>query len=155
MGHAGAGAHHLHVTRARAALVAHRILVRDRTGANVGDDFHVTMRVRRKAALRRDLVVIPDASAPPAHSARVVIVPEGKMVAGVEPAVVGMAEASEFADIDHDVNLGPSERPSSVSHVTGDGRYLDAGSWLSWRCNPGAREGAARNAAIPAMLTCG
>ena len=39
--------------------------------------------------------------AAPAHARRVVIVGEGEMVAGVEPAVVGVAEAVEFADVDH------------------------------------------------------
>jgi hypothetical protein len=40
------------------------------------------------------------------------------MMAGVEPAVVGMAEAREFADIDHAVDLGRFAAPSSVRAVT-------------------------------------
>ena len=100
VGDAGPGAHHLHVAGAGAALVAHRILVGDRAGADVGDDFHVAVRMRRKAALRGDLVVVPDADPAPAHAGRVVIIGEGEMVAGIEPAVVGVAEAVEFADVD-------------------------------------------------------
>jgi hypothetical protein len=34
------------------------------------------------------------------------IIREGKMVAGIEPAVVGMAQRIEFADIDHVPDLG-------------------------------------------------
>jgi hypothetical protein len=40
------------------------------------------------------------------------------MVAGVEPAVVGVAEAAEGSDVDHDADVGGSDGPSSVSHVT-------------------------------------
>jgi hypothetical protein len=40
------------------------------------------------------------------------------MVAGIEPAVVGMAERIEFADVDHGTDLGPWRTPSSVSDVT-------------------------------------
>ena len=48
-----------------------------------------------------DPVVVPDADPAPAHARGVVIAGEGEMVAGVEPAVVGVAEAVEFADVDH------------------------------------------------------
>jgi hypothetical protein len=41
------------------------------------------------------------------------------MVAGVEPAVVGVAERCEGANVDHDADVGGSDGPSSVSHVTG------------------------------------
>jgi len=40
-------------------------------------------------------------------------------VAGVEPAVVGVAETVEFTDVDHATDLGPFGIPSSVTHVTG------------------------------------
>jgi hypothetical protein len=111
-------AHHLHVSGAGATLVAHGILVRDRAGAHVGHDLHVAVRVRRKAALRRDLVVVPHADPAPAHSARVIVIREGEMVAGIKPPVVGVAEGVEGADVDHGANLGPSAGASSVSHVT-------------------------------------
>ena len=39
-------------------------------------------------------------------------------MASIEPAVIGVAQAVEFADVDHDPDLGPSRRPSSVSDVT-------------------------------------
>src|SRR3546814_11695142 len=58
---AGAGAHHLDVAGGGAALIAHRILVADRARANIGDDLHVGMGMRRKTGLGPDLVVVPDA----------------------------------------------------------------------------------------------
>jgi len=45
------------------------------------------------------------------------------MVVGVEPAVVGVAEAAEGANVDHVTDLGGTENPSSVSDVTGRHRY--------------------------------
>jgi hypothetical protein len=40
------------------------------------------------------------------------------MMAGIEPAVVGMAEAVEGADIDHATEMGRRWDGSSVSDVT-------------------------------------
>ena len=37
---------------------------------------------------------------------------------GIEPAVVGVAEAVEGADVDHVMDLGGMRKPSSVSDVT-------------------------------------
>jgi hypothetical protein len=54
-----------------------------------------------EARLRRDGVVVPDAQRAPAHSAFVVIVGERKVMTGVEPAVVGVAQRVELANIDH------------------------------------------------------
>src|SRR5690606_11715155 len=64
----GTGAHHLHVAGLGTALVAQVVLMADGPFAYVGDDLHVAMRMRRKARVRGDLVVIPDAQAPPVHS---------------------------------------------------------------------------------------
>jgi hypothetical protein len=51
------------------------------------------------------------------------------MVAGVEPAVVGVAEAVEGADVDHALNLGSRWRASSVSDVTVAGDWLAGCNW--------------------------
>ena len=75
--------------------------MRDRAGADIGHDLHVAVGMRREAALRRDLVVVPHSDLAPAHARRVMIIGEGEMVAGVEPAVVGVAQCVEFADVDH------------------------------------------------------
>ena len=56
---AGAGAHHLHVARLGAALVAKDVLMGDRAFADIGDDFHVGVGMGGKAGVRRDLVVVP------------------------------------------------------------------------------------------------
>ena len=50
---AGAGAHDLDVAGLGAALVAQAVLVGDRALADVGDDLHVGVRVRREAGVRR------------------------------------------------------------------------------------------------------
>jgi hypothetical protein len=60
MTNARAGAHHLHVPGFSAALIAKTVLVRDRSFADVGNNFHVRVRVRGKAGVRRDLVVVPN-----------------------------------------------------------------------------------------------
>ena len=97
-------AHHLHVARFGAAFVAHRIAVRDRAGADIGDDFHVGMRVGRKAGLGRDGVIVPDAQRAPVDAGRIMVAREGKMVVCIEPAVVGGAEGVEGPEFDHGVS---------------------------------------------------
>jgi hypothetical protein len=41
------------------------------------------------------------------------------MMVGVEPAVVGVAEARERADVDHEAKVAKGVAPSSVTAVTG------------------------------------
>ena len=114
------GAHYLDVARAGAPFITHRIAMADGAGANVGDDFHVTVGMRRKAALGGDPVIVPDANAPPAHARRIVIIGEAEMVAGIEPAVVGVAQRSEGSDVDHERKDGRGPLAlSSVTDVTG------------------------------------
>src|SRR3954447_2221977 len=106
MNHASAGAHHLNISRGSATLISHGILMGDRARPNVGHDLHIAVRVRRETALGGDLVVVPNANPSPSHAVGVVIAREREMVAGVEPTVVGMAEAVEGADIDHKRKMG-------------------------------------------------
>jgi hypothetical protein len=98
---AGAGAHHLDVSGFGPAVVAETVLVRHRPFADIGDDFHVGVRVRREAGVGRDLIVVPDPQRTPAHSRGIVIVPEGKVVPGLEPAVICSCERIEWSAFDH------------------------------------------------------
>lgn len=78
MDDAGTGAHHLHVAGLGAALVAQAVLVGDRAFADIGNDLHVAVRVRREAAAGGDLVIVPDPQAAPVLALRVIVVGEGK-----------------------------------------------------------------------------
>src|SRR5690606_31658779 len=86
-------------------LVAEAVLVGDRALAHVGDDLHVGVRMRREAGAGLDGVVVPHPQRAPVHPLRVVVAGEGEVVPGVEPAVVGAAEAGEGAMLDHAVLL--------------------------------------------------
>lgn len=101
MAHAGSGAHHLNVAGTGAALVAHRILVRDRARADIGDDLHVLVRMRRETGIGADFVVVPHPDRAPAHPGGVVIIGEAEMVPRIEPTVIGMAEAGKGSFLDH------------------------------------------------------
>ncbi|MNJ74708.1 hypothetical protein D3C77_716860 [compost metagenome] len=102
MGDAGTSTHHLHITGLGAALVAQVVLVADGAFTHISDDFHVAVRVRREAAACRNQVVVPDPQVAPVHPLRVVVLGKGKMMVGVEPAMVGMAKALERAQLQHD-----------------------------------------------------
>src|SRR5262249_52340923 len=88
----GTGAHHLDVTGLGSALVAETVLVRHRALADVGDDLHVRVRVGRKAGIGGDLVIVPYPQRAPAHARGVGVLAEGKMVLGLQPAVVRACE---------------------------------------------------------------
>jgi hypothetical protein len=77
------------------------------------------------------------------------------MVAGIEPAVVGVAEAAEGADVDHAADLGTPRGASSVSHVTGSDR-ISAGvvalEVVKIGTSTRARKGTAKSAAIAVVV---
>ena len=88
----GACAHHLHIASDGTAAVAEAVFMGDGALADVGDDFHVPVRVRFEPRLRRDAVFVPYAQAAPAHALDVMITSKGKVVARVQPAVLRMAK---------------------------------------------------------------
>ncbi|MNJ64193.1 hypothetical protein D3C77_601360 [compost metagenome] len=105
MDDAAAGTHHLHVASGGTALVAQAVLVGDRSFAHIGDDFHVAVRVRREAAMGRDGVIVPHPEQAPVHARRVVIIREGEVVLGIQPAVLCAAELLEGTYVDHGIIL--------------------------------------------------
>ena len=98
-------------------LIAKAVLMRDRASTDKGDNFHVVERVGRKAALRRDGIVIPHPDCAPGHAGRIMIGSETEMVAGIKPAVVCVAETGKRSNFNHlcypprrSVNAGISGR---------------------------------------------
>src|SRR5262249_35042804 len=73
---AAAGAHHLHVARFGTPSVTEAVLVGNGALPHIGNDFHIGVWVRRKAALRRDLVVVPNAHTAPMHPLRIMVIRE-------------------------------------------------------------------------------
>ena len=96
-----AGAHHLHVAGFGAALVAEAVLMGDRAFADIGDDLHVGVGMRRKAGVRRDLVVVPHPQSAVAHIVGIIILAEGEVMLRLQPAVVGAAELCKGSEFDH------------------------------------------------------
>src|SRR4029453_14243501 len=96
MADAGASAHHLHISRLGAALMPEAVLVRDRALPDIGDDLHVRVRMRGKARVGGDLVVVPYSDRAVAEALRVVIAGKGEVVLPLEPAMVRAAEGVEW-----------------------------------------------------------
>ena len=102
MRNAGSRAHVLNVAGLDDGPVAHAVLVSQRAFENIGDDFHVTMRMRGETATPGDAVVIHDPQGAELDMLRVVIIGERESEAAVEPTVVGMAALVAFADKNHE-----------------------------------------------------
>src|SRR5258708_9260292 len=96
---ARSGSHHLHVACLGTALVAEAVLVRDGALADVGDDFHVGVGMRRKSRVGGDLVIVPYPQSAPAQSGRVPEFAEGKVVLGLQPAMICRGELIESAAV--------------------------------------------------------
>src|SRR5207244_3498909 len=99
--HARAGGHVLHLARTDHASVAHRILVLQCAAEDVGDDFHVAMRMRSETLSRHYEIVVDDAQAAETHPLRVVIIGEAESVIRVEPTVFGVASFICFSYFHH------------------------------------------------------
>ena len=95
MGDSGAGTHDLHTTGGRPTRVPPVVFVTDGATAHVGDDFHIPVRVRVKAGVRRDAVIVDNQQLAVAHLFRVVVVGKTKVVLGVEPAVISAAQTGK------------------------------------------------------------
>ena len=91
MDDAAPGAHALDFAGADDAAAAGGILVLERAVHQVGDDLHVAVAMRRKAAAAPDPVLVDDPQGPEAFMRRVVIVAERKGMFGIEPADLGGA----------------------------------------------------------------
>src|ERR1700731_464881 len=72
--------------------------------ADIGDDFHVCMWMRREAGLSGDLVVVPDPGVAPVFPLKIVVVSEGEMVLRLEPAVIGSTQFRKWPAFNHDGN---------------------------------------------------
>jgi hypothetical protein len=94
---AASRAHHLHVAGLSPALVAKRVLVRDRAFADIGDDFHVGVRMGGKAGIRRDLVIVPHPQGAVAHIIGIVMAAEREVMFCFQPAVIGAAELCKWS----------------------------------------------------------
>src|SRR3954454_18548713 len=67
----------------------------------VGNNFHVTMRVSRKASAGDNPIFVDDSEVAKAHVMRIVIVAEREGVTAVEPIKFGKASLGGSSDGDH------------------------------------------------------
>ena len=85
-------ANNLNVARYRTADVAGAVLMRDDALPDIGDDFHVGMRVTAEAGAWGDLVVVPDHQSAKRTICRVTVCRHYKMVACFKPSVIAAIE---------------------------------------------------------------
>ena len=85
VGEAGAGGHALHLAGLNGRVVAHRILMGYLPVEHERHDFHLRVRVLRKAGIGGDVVIIKHAQRAEVHVLPVVVVGKGEQEVGAEP----------------------------------------------------------------------
>src|ERR1700690_1599472 len=70
----------------------------------VGDDFHVTVRMRRKSRVRRDPVLVDHAQRAESHPLRVPKISKTKSVVRLEPAVVSATALLTRTNLNHGIS---------------------------------------------------
>src|SRR5215469_6720569 len=99
--HARARAHVLDVAGLDRRAVAHAVAVLQGALEHVGNDFHVAVRMHRKAAATRDAVIVHHPQGAKVHVLWVMVIGERKTEMGVQPTVVGVAALVALANLDH------------------------------------------------------
>src|SRR3989338_3979919 len=96
-----AGAHTLDFAGHNHGAVSHAVLMRQRAFQNVGDDFHVLMRMGRKALPGRYPVFIDDAKGAETNMFGIPVFGKGKSVIGLKPAMIKMPAVLASPDLNH------------------------------------------------------
>jgi hypothetical protein len=113
----------LDVARAHDGGVAHRIAMLQRALDDVGDDFHVAMRVHAKALAGSNEVLVDDAQRLEMRVARIMIIRKAEGVIGIQPTVIGVAAFTGFSNINHNLILSLSLPHHSPCRV-GSGKTM-------------------------------
>lgn len=58
---------------------------------HIVDDLHIVVSVHRKSSAGLDRIVVDDAQCTELNISWIVIIPKGKAVPGIQPAIIGMA----------------------------------------------------------------
>ncbi len=69
--------------------------------ADVRDDLHVLVRMHREAAVRSDLIVIPDHQAAEARVRRIALAADGEVVSGPEPVAIPTSQGAPGSKLRH------------------------------------------------------
>jgi len=78
---------------------------------DVGDNFHVPVRMHPEAHLGRDPVLVDYAQRAEMRVLGIVVVGKAEGVVGVEPAMVGVAPFVGFSNLDHRVSFVTNNQP--------------------------------------------
>ena len=98
---AGTGTDALHFARFHDFMAAHAVLVFQRTGNDIGNDFHIAVRMQAEPFSDSHPVFIDHAKGTETHIAWVVIVGKRKRMVRLQPAMVGIAPVLRISDGNH------------------------------------------------------
>lgn len=77
-----------------------RILVRDSSRENEGNNLHIFMRMHTKSLMSRYEVIIEDAECPKVHIVWIIVIGKRKKMLGFEPVMLGCVALMRWYDVD-------------------------------------------------------
>src|SRR5207302_5391608 len=89
--YARAGGHALHIAGTNHRTVTYAVAMLEGAFQNIGDDFHVAMRMPGKALTGGDAIFVDDPQAAPMHVLRIVILIERESMISIQPPVIEVA----------------------------------------------------------------
>src|ERR1700689_311737 len=98
---ATAGAQGLHVSGANLTAATGIVLVVEYAFADVRDDLHVSVRMHRKAAVRSDLIVVPDHETAEPRVRGIALAVDREVVLGLEPGVICPVQGGPSSKFQH------------------------------------------------------
>ena len=91
MSHSGSRTHQLDFAGLQLTTITHAVLVPDRPGDHIAENFHIAMGMGRESCTGSDLILIDHPQAAEPHVRWIVIIGEAEAVIGIQPTVVRVA----------------------------------------------------------------
>ena len=98
---AGTGRHRLHFAGRDDGAGSQTVLVFQPAGKNDADNFHIVVRMSAEPSRRRNDVVVNHPQVAERHKTRIIILPERKSMAAVEPVGLSAAALVGLTQIKH------------------------------------------------------
>src|SRR5262245_46809621 len=104
-----ASRHYLYITRFCSSLVALGVLVGYSALSDIGNNFHILMRMHRKPSAWLNGIIINYSEITKTHSFWVIVIGKTKMIMGVKPTIIGTSQRTVRVNGYHFISISEHE----------------------------------------------